>query len=56
MADAHSGPHRDIPVGWDESRIRNVISHYESQSDEEAIAEDETLLLDDDAAPVVTTR
>lgn len=29
-----------FPPGWDEERVRLVIEHYESQSDEEAIAED----------------
>lgn len=30
-----------FPAGWDEDRVRRVLSHYESQSDEEAVAEDE---------------
>jgi hypothetical protein len=29
------------PVGWDEERVRRVLEHYEQQSDEEAVAEDE---------------
>jgi hypothetical protein len=29
------------PKGWDEARVRRVLEHYESQSREEAIAEDE---------------
>jgi len=29
------------PPGWDEERVRRVLEHYEGQSDEEAIAEDE---------------
>jgi hypothetical protein len=29
------------PAGWDEQRVRRVLEHYESQSDEEAVAEDE---------------
>jgi hypothetical protein len=29
------------PPGWDEARVRRVLEHYESQSDEEAVAEDE---------------
>jgi hypothetical protein len=29
------------PKGWDEERVRRVLEHYESQSDEEAVAEDE---------------
>lgn len=30
-----------FPPGWDEERVRRVISHYEEQSEEEALAEDE---------------
>jgi hypothetical protein len=30
-----------FPKGWDETRVRDVIEHYESQSEEEAVAEDE---------------
>lgn len=29
------------PAGWDEDRVRRVVEHYETQSDEEAVAEDE---------------
>ena len=31
----------DFPEGWDEARVRKVIAHYEQQSEEEAVAEDE---------------
>ena len=30
-----------FPQGWDEERVRRVLEHYEDQSDEEAVAEDE---------------
>ena len=30
-----------FPHGWDEERVRRVLEHYEHQSEEEAIAEDE---------------
>jgi hypothetical protein len=30
-----------FPPGWDEERVRRVIAHYEQQSEEEALAEDE---------------
>ena len=30
-----------FPKGWDEDRVRRVLEHYENQSDEEALAEDE---------------
>lgn len=29
------------PEGWDEARVKRVLEHYESQTREEAIAEDE---------------
>jgi len=29
------------PDGWDESRVRRVLDHYEGQSDTEAAAEDQ---------------
>ena len=30
-----------FPPGWDEERVRRVLEHYEAQSDEAAVAEDE---------------
>jgi len=30
-----------FPPGWDEERIRKVLWHYEEQTEEEAVAEDE---------------
>lgn len=30
-----------LPKGWDESRAKGVLKHYEGQTDEEATAEDE---------------
>ena len=32
---------KDFPAGWDESKVQRVLDHYETQSDEEAVAEDE---------------
>ena len=29
------------PPGWNEERVREVLAHYEDQTDEEAVAEDE---------------
>ncbi len=31
----------EFPPGWDEARVRRVLAHYEGQSEEEAVAEDE---------------
>ena len=30
-----------FPEGWDEGRVKRVLEHYERQSEEEAVAEDE---------------
>ena len=32
---------RKFPPGWDEERVRRVLEHYETQMEEEAVAEDE---------------
>lgn len=29
------------PEGWDEKRVRRVLDHYEGQTEDEAVAEDE---------------
>ena len=29
------------PAGWDEARVKRVLDHYDAQTDEEAVAEDE---------------
>ena len=29
------------PEGWNEERVRKVLEHYECQSEDEAVAEDE---------------
>ena len=33
--------HDRCPPGWDEARVQRVLAHYETQTDEEALAEDE---------------
>ncbi len=30
-----------FPKGWDEKRVKRVLAHYEKQTEEEALAEDE---------------
>jgi hypothetical protein len=30
-----------FPPGWDEERVRRVLDHYEHQTEEQALAEDE---------------
>ncbi len=32
---------KSFPPGWDEARVGRVLAHYEGQSEEEAVAEDE---------------
>jgi len=43
-ANASKGPRKikqRFPPGWDETRVRAVIAHYENQTEDEAVAEDE---------------
>ncbi len=35
-----------FPPGWDEKRVKAVIEHYETQSEEEAVADDEAAFED----------
>ena len=35
-----------FPDGWDEKRVRKIIDFYESQTEEEAVAEDEAAFED----------
>ena len=30
-----------FPEGWNEERVRKLLDHYEAQSDEQVVAEDE---------------
>ena len=32
-----------FPPGWNEQRVRRVLEHYEQQTEEEAVAEDEAI-------------
>lgn len=31
----------EFPKGWDEARVQSVFTHYEEQTEDEALAEDE---------------
>jgi len=33
-----------FPPGWDEERVQKVLTHYEEQTEDEAVAEDEDAL------------
>lgn len=35
-----------FPEGWDEERVRRVLEHYEQQTEDEALAEDEAAFED----------
>jgi hypothetical protein len=35
-----------FPPGWNEERVQRVLAHYEEQSEEEAVAEDEAAFED----------
>lgn len=34
------------PTGWDEDRVKRVLDYYESQTEDEAVAEDEAAWAD----------
>ena len=36
-----------FPPGWDEERVRRVLAHYEQQTEEKAVAEDEAAFEDE---------
>ena len=35
-----------FPKGWDEKRVSELLAHYETQTGDEMVAEDEAALLD----------
>ena len=35
------GGQNRLPPGWDEERVQKVLKHYEEQTEDEAVAEDE---------------
>lgn len=41
-----------FPHGWDAERVRKVLEHCESQSEDEAVAEDEAVLVGQTAMDV----
>jgi hypothetical protein len=45
------------PAGWNEDRVRRLLQHYEAQTEEEAVAEDEAAFRRrDQTVMVVPTR
>jgi hypothetical protein len=45
-----------FPAGWDEARVRRLLSHYESQTEEEPVADNEAALEDDSQALVLVPK
>ncbi len=45
-----------FPPGWDEERVRRVLAHYEQETEEEAVAEDEAAFEDSTQAVVEVPR
>lgn len=45
-----------FPRGWDEARVRRVLEHYGTQSEEEAVAEDEAAFEDQTQATIVVPQ
>jgi hypothetical protein len=45
-----------FPSGWDEKRVRRLLAHYEEQTDEEAVAEDEAAYEDPNQSMIEVPR
>ena len=45
-----------FPPGWDEERVQRVLAHYETQTEVEAVAEDEAASESPDYALVSVPR
>jgi hypothetical protein len=45
-----------LPPGWDEARVQRVLAHYETQTEAEAVAEDEAAFEAPDQALVSVPR
>ena len=46
-----------FPAGWNEARVRRLLAHYEGQTEDEAVAEDEAAFrLRDQTVMVVPKR
>jgi hypothetical protein len=44
------------PRGWNKKKIQKLIDHYENQTDDEAVAEDEAAFKDPKQAVVLVPR
>ncbi len=45
-----------FPAGWDEKRVRRVLAHYEKQTEEESVAEDEAAFQDQSQTVIEVPR
>lgn len=45
---------QQFPPGWDEERVKKLIAHYESLSEEEQVAEDEAAVTEQKGQTVLT--
>jgi len=45
-----------FPPGWDEARVQSVLEHYEHQTEDEAVAEDEAAFQSRGQAVVLVPR
>jgi len=48
--------HNQFPKGWNEARVQAVLEHYEAQTEEEAVAEDEAAFRRRDQAVMVVPK
>ena len=44
------------PPGWNENRVREVLAHYEAQTEEEAVAEDEAAFEDSEQTVMIIPK
>ena len=45
-----------FPPGWDEERVQRVLAHYEQQTPEESVAEDEAAFAEEDETVMKVPR
>ena len=45
---------QQFPLGWDEERVKSLIAHYESLTEEEQVAEDEAAVAAQKGQAVIT--
>jgi hypothetical protein len=43
-----------FPPGWNEARVKRLIAHYDSLSEEEQVADDEAAVADQKGQTVIT--